>query len=281
MTWQEGRPGDEQGGMRHALDLVAAQVPEPDLAETTWRQGRRVRRQRHVATAVGGAAALAMVAGTWSVLADRPSAGPAGTSGSDAVLSEAAPTPVLEDVSRADADRLSRERAAAEQAEAQRLWASLSVSCLEAQGIDAWTDDEGRGVSSRRPDERGLPGLQDSHDLCDQTMVLVMPGVGEFEATVPALPRSIGRGSVDHLYLAYSRTATCLSHNGLPTEEPPTAEEFAERFTELNGPGYRTGDPILTPWHPYGAALAQDGGVAKALEVCPVERYLLEAAPNG
>ncbi|MGO0575602.1 hypothetical protein [Ornithinimicrobium panacihumi] len=304
MSQQDRHPGaggDE--GMRRALDLLAARVGEPDLAATTWRRGRRVRRQRHLATAVGGVATVAVVAATWSALLDRPDAAPAGRGHDEptGVVSELPPGPPEDEHS----------------VRAQRLWAGLRASCLEAQGLTAWVSDDGVGLSVSRPDVFGLPGVQESKDRCDDLMVLRLstadlegqraeehelgrveasrdaavlareraesaeadagaPRPSGEEPTVTLVPRpeTVEWEPFAQIAQAYARTTTCLRHNGLPWEEQPPDEDLAADFIHVNGPRVSADETFLPPWHPYAAALEQDGTVEEALAVCPVNRYL-------
>lgn len=314
MAPEERHPGAsrEQEGMRHVLDVASAHLPEPDLAETTWRRGRRVRRQRHLATAVGGVAAVAVVAAGWAALGERLDASPAGDADPTGVLSEAAPQ--LPEHER--------------RVEAEGLWAGLRASCLEAQGLRAWVSEDGRGVSVQRPDVRGLPGVREARQQCDDLLVLRVPwvellrrsaeeveragdaarserdrlgsegraelggadeddgdggeggvgGAGEEVTVVPreeVPPETSGLSPFDSIHVAYGRATTCLRHNGLPWEPRPM-EDFLTSFVDLNGSLPAPGETFVPPWHPYAAALEEDGTVEEALAVCPVNRYLVE-----
>ncbi|OLT40940.1 hypothetical protein BJF86_03705 [Serinicoccus sp. CNJ-927] len=53
--------------LRHALDQAAGAEPDRDLTDEAWRQGRGVRRRRHVAQGVGGLAAVAVVTGVFAL----------------------------------------------------------------------------------------------------------------------------------------------------------------------------------------------------------------------
>ncbi|WP_281965998.1 hypothetical protein [Serinicoccus marinus] len=53
--------------LRHALDQAAGAEPDLDLTDEAWRQGRGVRRRRHVAQGVGGLAAVAVVTGVFAL----------------------------------------------------------------------------------------------------------------------------------------------------------------------------------------------------------------------
>ena len=265
-------------GMRHALGLASGHLPEPDLAERTWRRGRGVRRQRLVSRVVGAVAAVAVVAAGWDAMGERVDVAPAGQQ------VEVYPPAVgpMDGLEIPDTPR---------HEEAVRLWAGLGASCLRARGMEAWLTEDGKGIASRRPEVPGLPGLEASQRWCDSTLVLVLPDPAEETARRAAVREASERRSQlptpapvepepeELIHLAYSRTATCLAHNGLPAEAPPALATFAEEMLDLNAP-IIPGRSVLPTWHPYAAVLAEEGEVKEALEVCPVDRYLVEEWPD-
>lgn len=239
----------------------AERIPEPDLAVATWERGRRVRRRRFLAgmgcaaTAAAAAVALLVVPG-----APRLSTEPAGEVPAGAAVLDA-PPPV-------DADRASGAEL--------RTWTILYTACLEEVGYDV--DERPTGLAASK---RGIRAGERDRDLarCQGELKLEAPSRPESVPLQSPAPvptgdegedaREFGHGWPEMVrearmiltarYHEYFQASTCLSAAGLPTSEPPTAEEFIQGLDWAQIPS----------WHPYLEA-ARVGRYAEARDACPL-----------
>ena len=239
------------------LRSEAERIPEPDLAESTWERGRRVRRRRFLA-GVGGATTAAAAALALLVVPGAPdlSAEPAGDVPGQTVVD--APRPV-----------------AADQASGEELqtWTRLYTACLEASGYEVTRREHGIAAT-----KLGVQAGERDRDLsrCQAELLLeapprpepAVPSPPEPEPTEP-VPSDYGSGwgamvqearmTLTARYHDYLISHSCLDAAGLPTREPPPAEVFIRGLDWAQIPA----------WHPYLEA-AREGRYVEARDACPL-----------
>lgn len=249
-------------------------LPEPDVAERTWAQGRRVRRRHRAGVVVGGLAtaavvALATVQGTGggalhpSGMTVEPGSS-AGAPGErvleppqppeEAVLE--APRPEQFDPDLAGVVWSDQVQAPLDPSlsyrNARSTWAMLWSACLQARGYDV----TGRGTSLA-VDLGGVPQGDYTRDvgtcraeLLTDSPVLLQPG---------DQLRIEDRSALTGRYFEYYWARQCLADAGLPTDPLVPAEDFIGQLAWAQIPA----------WHPYTAA-AEDGRYAEARDACPL-----------
>lgn len=235
----EGMP---PAGLERALDLVASQVGEKDVAEATWRRGRAARRRRHAV--VGGAAAGVVALGAlgWSVLVSTPDPanGPAATTQDGTVSVTAEPDPV----------RL----------RAERLQTHLQAGCLREKGWRVTVDQETgrwRGAERSRAADGDSADLGAHLDACEALL-----GMGPELDVDPGDPVAERRAErvMAQVYDEYGVVASCLEETWWAWVTVPDRESFVYEYS-------RSG---RVPWHPY-SSWSSSGRLEEIAQSCPVE----------
>lgn len=253
-------------------------LPEPDVAESTWAQGRVARRRRWASRALGGLAA----AGAVGVLALQLTAGsgpgsgslpvtPAGSSGDGATQQLLQPPLAdleVEAVSTAEdpggqGDDEAGMRVVAGQpdpvllgaaleARSLEVWTSVYTGCLASRGYTA----ERSGAALSVTLEGAFAGDYERDvaacraELVTDAPAAVAPGTGVGMAQ---------RGPLTGRYFQYYWAQRCLQDSGLPTGALMPAEDF------ILGLAWSQ----LPPWHPYQEA-AEQGLYEQARTACPI-----------
>lgn len=252
------------------LQRAVQDVPEPDVAEDTWRLGRRARRRRGRAGALGGLVAAALVGLAAAQLPFQggllhPSgterADPAGRTAEGLVL-EPPETPDLEGATwyRESPDLPPGSERwqwpppvdAASLQSGHELWATLWTGCLESKGYAVDTD----GVALTVLREGAAPADYTRDVLsCGTELRTDSPVVLDDPGGVRLKERSV----LMNRWFQYDWTRQCLVENGLPTGPRPLADEFI---------GY-LGWAQLPSWHPY-LEMVLEGRYEEARDRCPM-----------
>lgn len=232
-----GHDGMPPAGLERALELVADQAGEKDLAQTAWRRGRTVRRRRHAV--VGGAAAgvIAVGAMTVAVLApERPVDGPAADVDLPVVTSTLTPA----------------------QLRAARVQTALQAGCLSDKGWHVTVDkDTGRWWGAeRRPGAEPTADLGTDLDACES---LLGRGPTIQVGTTDAAIDDARRDTMAAVYAEYRDVAGCLINTMGLAVTVPDQESFLHEYS-LTG---------AIPWHPY-LPIVGGGHLERTAQQCPV-----------
>lgn len=244
-------------GLERALDLVADEVAEPDVADATWARGRTARRRRHALAA--GAVASALVVGTlgWAALSPQegsqllPARTPQATTTDEASATED-PGPGLTAIVTARAEAL-RDR--------------LEVDCLRGQGwtvsVSSQTGERVVSPSRRMGLDTPVEGaLAAASDLADCTRLY------RFGPEVDQVP--VG-GSADEdtqvlmetVYRHYAEAAECFRREESLILTVPDEHAFVWEY----------GIAGTVPWHPYLGAARPGGTVQELHDQCPIRPW--------
>lgn len=277
--------------LRDLLRRAGAELPEPDVAESTWSRGRVSRRRRWTLQVVGGLAAVAVVGGLGGQVAGWPDSGlrsTADVAGGSEISERFEPPPVMLagpppsseitalEEARARADEAPRVRSSAEDGaqletvdvlpsvpsslviQTQQVWADVYTGCLESRGYVVARD--GAALSVTFPDGRQDGDYRRDTAACRAELVTDAPT----SQSPTGGPRSgldgTDRAALMEHYFDYYWVQSCLVDAGLPTAPPMLAEEF------ISGLAWAQ----LPPWHPYQEA-AREGRYAEAREACPIQ----------
>lgn len=220
-------------GLPHALRQVADQVPEPDLAETTWARGRRVRRRRRGAT--GAALTATLIAGIWVSMPRLPQDVSPATQDQTLVT---APDTLVDGTGAPD----------------PAVWATLTAACLQDRG---WQASSTGHVLSIPDQGIAQAEVDTAMEECGRDLGVAMPQQG-WSAVVTET--SDGRALAADVYAVYLDVATCLRSESLPVTPAPELADFVDAFIQGHA-----------GWHPYLAAAADDV-LPQALQACPMPR---------
>ncbi|KUG51941.1 hypothetical protein AVL62_08405 [Serinicoccus chungangensis] len=250
------------------LHLAGEDVLEPDLARSTWERGRRSRRRRLALRGTGALGVLALAVSAFSLSWSEPGplpAGPAANGGGGPVGAEAIELPLTSG-------------AALPGEQAGSVWRVLYTACLEDLGyeVSMVPGDGGGGLAATR---QGVQAGERDRDLqrCRTRLALDSPVTAAPAEAVRETPPQDGRrlpvesaGSgldqpsrlqLTARYHEYLVADACLRDVGLPTSDPPPAEDFIEALVREQ----------LPPWHPHLEA-AEQGQYAQARTACPLAR---------
>lgn len=284
--------------LRGLLHRAGEELPEPDVAESTWSRGRVVRRRRWTVRVVGGLAALAVEGGLGVQVAGWADGGPRGTTGlaggaSDGPVQRLEPPatplgapafPAPEPVELQDArertqlsvDEAAEPRAAQEAAGTGgppvRVTGStdlLTGSALVLQSRQVCDvhvgclESRGYAVSRDGPAlSVPLPDGKQDGDYRRDTQACRAELVTDAPVSVPPGEDvdDEARAALTERYFQYYWVQSCLVDADLPTVPAMPAEEF------ITGLAWAQ----LPPWHPYAEA-ARQGRYAEARAACPVQ----------
>lgn len=252
------------------LQRAVQDVPEPDVAEDTWWQGRRSRRRRGQAGALGGLVAAALVGlaalqlpfqGGLLHPSGTERADPAGRAAEGLVL-EPPETPDLEGTvwhqeppglpPGSDHWQWPPAIDAVSLQHAHDLWATLWTACLESRGYAV--DVDGAALTMVR--DGALSGDYTRDVLsCGNELRTDSPVVLDDPGGVRLKERSV----LMNRWFQYDWTRQCLEENDLPTGPRPLADEFIAHL----------GWAQLPAWHPY-LEMVQEGRYEEARDRCPM-----------
>lgn len=252
------------------LHLAGDEVLEPDLARSTWERGRRSRRRRLALRGTGALGVVALAVSALSLSWSEPApltAGPAAG----------------EDVGPTDAEAIELPLTAAATLpgeQARSVWRELYSACLTDLGYEVSVvpgdGDGGGGLAASR---QGVQAGERDRDLqrCRAQLVLDSPVTAAPAEEVRETPPQEGRAQpADPLgpgldrssrlqltarYQEYLVADSCLRDAGLPTSDPPPAEDFIQALVRDQ----------LPPWHPHLEA-AEQGRYEQARTACPLSR---------
>lgn len=239
-------------GLVRALDLVAEDVPQADVAEVTWARGRTVRRRRHAVVAGGMASAL--VAGTlgWAALSPQE--------GSPLLPAETPETTTTDEARTTEGPDSGL--AAVVTARAVDLRDRLEVDCLRGTG---WTVS----VSSQTGEREISPSRAMRLDNPVQVAVAAAADctrLYRFGPEVDQVP--IGETADDDtqrvmetVYRHYAEAAECLRREESLILTVPDEHAFVWEY----------GLAGTVPWHPY---LGVPGGTVQEMhDRCPIRPW--------
>ena len=244
------------------LHRATDEVGDPDVAESTWAQGRAARRRRWSSRAVGGLAAAGVV-GLLALqvvgseaeapgVAD-PAASGTGTDGRGQHLLR--PSLVWDqDLSTQPADQPLDPALVGEWLEQESLhvWMAVYSGCLESRGYTVTTAGPSLSVT-----QQGVVAGEYERDseACRAELVTDAPAV------VPPLREASAaeRARLSERYFQYYWTRQCLLESDVPTGDLMPAEDFIAGLARSQ----------LPPWHPYQEA-AEQGLYAQARDACPI-----------
>lgn len=280
--------------LRELLHRAGDEVPEPDVAVSTWSRGRVARRRRWTLQCLGGLVAATVVGALGVQVAGWSDGGPlspaqvAGETGDGAVQRLEPPSSVLvmsplqdpqllavdERRTREDAADAARESAEAAETRAQgrmqegaaalagstlldrtqQVWADVQAGCLESRGYLVSRDGPALSVT--------LPEGKKGGDYSRDTRACRAELLTDAPVSVIPLEPVVGQARValTERYFQYYWAQGCLVDAGLPTVPVMPAEEF------IAGLGWAQ----LPPWHPYEES-ARQGRYAEAREACPIQ----------
>lgn len=220
-------------GLAHALRQVAEQVPEPDVAETTWARGRRVRRRRR--SAAGALLTATVVAGIWVGLPQTPQ----GVS------------PAKEDQALVTAPDTTADGTGTTGAPA--VWATLTATCLQDRGWQA--SSTGQVLSIPLDEGVDQAEVDAAVQKCGRELGVATPDQG-WSAVVTGT--SDGATLAADIYAVYVDVAACLNIEALPVTPAPEQADFTDDFLDGHA-----------EWHPYLAAAAQNL-LPQTMQACPM-----------
>ncbi|WP_299519564.1 hypothetical protein [uncultured Serinicoccus sp.] len=247
------------------LHLAGDEVLEPDLARSTWERGRRARRRRRALTGTGTLGVLALAVSALSLSWSGPGPLPAGPAAGESV--GVADTEAIE-MPLTPSATLPGEQA-------RSVWRVLYTACLEDLGytVSVVPGDAG-GLAATR---QGVQAGERDRDLqrCRAQLVLDSPVTAAPSEAGRLTPPEAGRErpaesagwgldqpsrlQLTARYQEYLVVDACLRDAGLPTSDPPPAEDFIQALVRDQ----------LPPWHPHLEAAGQ-GRYGQALTSCPL-----------
>lgn len=244
-------------GLVRALDLVAEEVPGPDVAEATWARGRSARRRRHAVVAGGMASAL--VAGTlgWAALSPQEGSPMLPAETPEATTTDETPTTENPDSGLA----------AVVTARAAALRDRLEVDCLRGKGwrVSVSTDTGLREIGPSRAMQLDTPAhaaIAAADDLADCAR-LYRFGPEVDQVPIGGTPDDDTQRVMETVYRHYAEAAECFRREEGLILTVPDEHAFVWEY----------GIAGAVPWHPYLGVVHAGRTVQEVHDQCPVRPW--------